>query len=330
MAGWQGHGTGQPGAPPGSSERGIGCASVTLTQLRTFLAVAETASVRSAAERLVVSQPSVSAAVASLEKELGVALVARQGRGLRITPAGAAFASRVRQSLGLLDLAVRSAQSLESPEHGSVNVVTVTTAAERLLPPLLAVFRRAHPNAGIAVQVGNRTMVWEALRDHTADLVIAGRPPATAPVRVLATAPNQLVLVGPPIERRDIPVATLANQTWLMREAGSGTRDAAEHLLEELGVDPSTMLLGSNGAVEQAVAAGLGIALISLDAVADRIASGAVSVLPCPGTPLDRPWHLVAHASGVLSPTAILLARSMTAVPGGFDLTPEGRATLQG
>ncbi|MDP9072744.1 MAG: LysR family transcriptional regulator, partial [Actinomycetota bacterium] len=73
---------------------------MTLTQLRTFLAVADTASVRAAAERLVVSQPSVSAAVASLEKELGVALVARQGRGLRVTAAGVAFAARVRESLG--------------------------------------------------------------------------------------------------------------------------------------------------------------------------------------------------------------------------------------
>jgi DNA-binding transcriptional LysR family regulator len=303
---------------------------VTLTQLRTFLAVAETGSVRSAAERLVVSQPSVSAAVASLERELGVALVARQGRGLRITPSGAAFAARVRQSLGLLDSAIRSAQSVEAPGRGTVRVVTVTTAAERLLPPLLAVFRQQHPAAGVAVQVGNRTMVWEALRDHVADLAIAGRPPVAAPLQVLATAPNQLVLVGPPREEGDLPVATLADRTWLLREAGSGTRDATDDLLADLGITPPTMILGSNGAVEQAVVAGLGIALISLDAVADRIAGGTVAVWPCPGTPLDRPWHLVAHASGALSATAVLLAKSMTEVPDRFVLTDEGRAALRG
>ncbi len=303
---------------------------MTLTQLRTFLAVAETASVRSAAERLVVSQPSVSAAVASLEKELGVALVARQGRGLRITAAGAAFAARARESLGLLDLAVRSAQSVEAPGQGTVRVVTVTTAAERILPPLLAVFRREHPEAGVSLQVGNRAMVWEALRDHSADLVIAGRPPVAAPFVVVATAPNQLVLAGPPIDAANVPVARLAGQTWLMREAGSGTRAVADQLLDDLGIVPPTMILGSNGAIEQAVVAGLGIALISLDAVADRIAAGSVAVWPCPGTPLDRPWHLVAHASGSLSPTAWLMAKSMTNVPDCFDLTPEGRAILQG
>lgn len=302
---------------------------MTLTQLRTFLAVAETASVRAAAERLVVSQPSVSAAVASLEKEVGVALVARQGRGLRITPAGVIFALRVRQSLGLLDSAVRSAQSLDAPDQGSVHVVTVTTAAERLLPPLLAVFRQQHPAAGVAVQVGNRTMVWEALRDHVADLAIAGRPPVTAPLQVLATAPNQLILVGPPMAGREVAVEMLAYQTWLLREDGSGTREATDNLLDDLGIMPRTMILGSNGAIEQAVVAGLGVALISLDAVADRIAAGTVAVWPCPGTPLDRPWHLVAHASGNLSPTAALMARSMTAVPNGLVLTPEGRSALR-
>ncbi len=301
---------------------------MTLTQLRTFLAVADTGSVRSAAERLVVSQPSVSAAVASLEKELGVALVARQGRGLRITGPGSAFAARVRESLGLLDLAVRSAQSLEAPGQGSVKLVTVTTAAERILPPLLAVFRHQHPHAGVAVQVGNRLMVWEALRNRSADLVIAGRPPVAAPFVVLATAPNRLVLAGPPIGAVDAPVATLADQTWLMREAGSGTRDATDQLLDDLGISPSTMILGSNGAVEQAVVAGLGIAVISLDAVADRIANGSVAIWPCPGTPLDRPWHLVAHASGSLSPTALLMAKSMTEVPDRFVVSLEGAAIL--
>jgi DNA-binding transcriptional LysR family regulator len=302
---------------------------VTLTQLRTFLAVADTSSVRAAAERLVVSQPSVSAAVASLEKELGVALVARQGRGLRVTPAGVAFATRVRESLGLLDQAVRAAQSQIAPGRGSVHLVTVTTAAERLLPPLLAVFRHQHPDAGVSVQVGNRTRVWEALREHSADLVIAGRPPAAAPARVLAKAPNRLVLVGPPAKRGSTSVEALARQTWLLREAGSGTRDATDDLLADLGIEPPTMILGSNGAIEQTVVAGLGVALISLSAVADAIATGTIAVYSCPGTPLDRPWHLVSHASRTLSPTAHLLAQSMTEVPNRFVLTFDGRRLLQ-
>jgi len=151
-----------------------------------------------------------------------------------------------------------------------------------------------------------------------------------APLQVLATAPNQLILVGPPIPDGELPVARLADQTWLLREAGSGTRDATDQLLDELGITPPTMILGSNGAIEQAVVAGLGIALISQDAVADRLAGGTVAIWPCPGTPLDRPWHLVAHAASSLSPTATLLAQSMTATPDRFVLTDEGRTALRG
>lgn len=306
---------------------------MTLTQLRTFLAVADTGSVRGAAERLVVSQPSVSAAVSTLERELGVALVARRGRGLRITDAGAAFAATVRQSIGLLDRAVHDARSFDAPERGTVRVASVTTAIERLLLPLLAKFRGEHPDAGVSLRVENRAAVWEALSAHEADLVLAGRPPAASPARVIAKAPNRLVVVGSPSAghgpSKASSAAALASQTWLLREEGSGTRDATDGLLADLGGTPSTMILGSNGAIAQAVVAGLGVGLMSLDAVSEEIARGSMIVLPCAGTPLDRPWHLVAHLSERLSPTAILLARSM-ADGDGFRLTAEGRRALRG
>lgn len=304
---------------------------MTLTQLRTFLAVAETGSVRAAAERLVVSQPSVSAAVSTLERELGVALVARQGRGLRITDAGTSFAATVRQSVGLLDRAVRDAKSLEAPDRGTVRVASVTTAIECLLVPLLARFRHEYPDSAVSLDVSNRTVVWEALRDHEADLVIAGRPPASAPARVLGKASNRLVVVGPANLDSDtshaIPVTALGQQTWLLREEGSGTRAAADELLADLGIAPPTMILGSNGAVEEGVAAGLGVGVMSLEATAERVATRSISVLRCPGTPLDRPWHLAAHSSERLSPTAILLARSMSGAE-GFSLTAEGHRAL--
>lgn len=306
---------------------------MTFAQLRTFLAVVETGSIHAAAERLVVSQPAVSGAVRALERELGVALVARQGRGVRITAAGRAFAGGTRRSLGLLEAATRRAQSLEAPERGTVRLFSVTTAAERLLLPLLTTFRRPHPHVEISLNVGNRTSVWAALADHAADLVIAGRPPASLPARVLATAPNRLVVAGPVRgllgRRADADGDGLGSVTWLLREEGSGTREATEELLAELGTTPPTMMLGSNGAIEQAVAAGLGIALIAHDAVADRIADGSIEVWECPGTPLDRPWHLVAHVGEPLGPTARLLARALVE-SGPFAVTAEGRPMLWG
>lgn len=304
---------------------------MTLSQLRTFLAVADAGSVRVAAESLFVTQPAVSAAIASLERELGVALVARHGRGLRVTTAGTAFADHVRTSLGMLDQGSRHARSIEDPERGMVRLVAVATAAERVLLPVVASFRDQYPEAGVTIQVGNRTTVWETLRHREADLVVAGRPPVAVPAGTLARGENRLVVIGPAsTSRRTRDVGAVddpARETWLLREPGSGTRDAADALLGELGIDPPTMILGSNTAVERGVEMGLGVGLISLDAAAERLSTGSITVWACPGTPIDRPWHLACHSDEPLGPTALALVRSMVG-PGGLKATAEGKRIL--
>lgn len=305
---------------------------MTFTQLRTFLAVVRLGSVRAAAEHLVVSQPAVSGAVASLERELGVDLVEPDGRGLRITSAGEAFAAAAKAGLDLLDRGARVARSVEDPRRGTVRFASIATAAEQVLLPLLGAFRRAQPDAEVTVRVGNRAAVWDAIRDLDADLVVAGRPPSPLAANVLGRASNELLLVGapdrlPPRSRRDT-VTRLGGFTWLLREEGSGTREATDELLAQLGIDPARMILGSNGAVAEAAVAGFGVALISIDAVRARLAAGDLARVECPRTPIDRPWHLVAAGSASLSPTAALAARSLLAAPGGFTATAEGRRLL--
>ena len=307
--------------------------AMTLNQLRTFVAVADAGSVRVAAESLLVSQPAVSAAIASLERELGVALVARHGRGLRLTGAGTAFADDVRTSIGLLDQGSRRARSIEDPGRGTVRIVAVATAAERLLLPVVARFREQHAEAGVTIQVGNRMTVWETLRHREADLVVAGRPPVAVPADTLARGKNRLVVIGPasatPRTNGADAVHDPARETWLLRERGSGTRAAADALLAELDIDPPTMILGSNAAIERGVALGLGVALISLDAAAECISQGSVTVWACPGTPMDRPWHLVCYSGEPLGPTALALVRSMVGPAGSLKATAEGRRVLR-
>ncbi len=305
--------------------------AMTLGRLRTFIAVVDAGSVRVAAESLFVSQPAASAAIASLERELGVELVARQGRGLRLTTAGTAFADDVRTSLGLLDQACRRARSIQDPAQDTVRLVTVATAAERVLPPVIARFREQHPEAGVTIQVGNRTTVWEALRHHEADLVVAGRPPVAVPADTLARGKNRLVVIGPAsaTPRTNGAMHDPARETWLLREPGSGTRAAADTLLAELGIDPPTMILGSNAAIERGVEMGLGVGLISLDAATESISQGSVTVWACPGTPIDRPWHLVCYSCEPLGPTALALVRSKAGDGGSLKATAEGRRILR-
>jgi len=304
---------------------------VTLGQLRTFLAVAETGSVRAAAERLVVTQPAVSSALAQLAGEVGVPLVTRDGRGLRLTPAGVAFAAYTRQALGLLDQAVNAAAGHDHPERGRVRLAAVTTAGERIVPRLLASFRRRYPEAGLVLEVGNRRRVWDLLASRQVDLAIGGRPPAGTPFVTLATRPNLLVVIAPAQKGeggkvRHVGLEELAGATWLLREAGSGTRGTTEELLRELELDPRVLTVGSNGAILESVQVGLGITLLSRDAAGSELAAGSLEEWRHGHLPLRREWHVVGRAGEELDPTAMLMLEHLGSADDGerFTLAPAG------
>ncbi len=305
---------------------------MTFSQLRALLAVVDTGSVHGAAEQLVISQPAVSGAVAALQRELGVELLERHGRGVRVTSAGRAFADEARAGLQHLDRAVRVARSVEDPARGSVQIAAIATAAEHLVLPLLAAFRREHADAEVTVSVGNRTTVWAALADLAADLVVAGRPPSSLDAMVLGTAENTLVFVGLPawsIRSRTEIITHLAGTTWLLREDGSGTRDATDELLAKLDLDPPRMILGSNGAVREAILANFGVGVLPLASLQPRLDLRELAIIDCPGTPVDRPWHLVSGPQAALSPTAALAARSLLRAPNGFMPSAAGRRLLR-
>ncbi len=307
---------------------------MTLNQLRTFLAVVESGSVRAAAQDLVVTQAAVSASLAALQKSLGVALLEPDGRGLRLTTAGQAYAGYVRRVLGLLDEAGRAAAAAADPEHGELRIAAVTTAAEQILPGLLSGFRTRYPRLGVRLEAGNRDWVRGLLDRHQVDLVFGGRPAPGWDVEVLAERPHQLVVVAAPGlaasadaaapggTRRDGShlVPWLARQAWLLREPGSGTRAATDTLLTELDIAPLTLMVGSNGAIRESASVGLGVTLISRDAVAAELADGRLAALPVPGTPMHRDWYLVARAGppGTLPPAAARLVAHVLA-HGGFQ-----------
>jgi DNA-binding transcriptional LysR family regulator len=263
----------------------------TTARLRALVAVADTGSVRAAAGRLVVTESAVSAAIAALTREVGALLVEREGRGVRLTAAGQAFAGYARTILGLHEEALAAARGNLDPERGRVRVAAVTTAGEHVLPALLAAFLGRHPGVGLGLEVGTSEHVWVMFAAHEADLVIAGRPPPHLDGAVVrAVRANALIVVGAPGTADGFD---LARATWLMREAGSGTRATCEALLAGLQADPPSLILGSNGAVVAGAVAGLGVTLVSRDAVARQLAAGDLIPLPVPGTPLRRPWHAV-------------------------------------
>jgi LysR family transcriptional regulator, low CO2-responsive transcriptional regulator len=270
---------------------------VTLGQLRTFLAVAQAGSIRGAATALVVTEPSVSAAIAALSRELGTPLTERAGRGIRLTEAGRTFALYATRMLGLADRAGRAAREAAG-QSGHLRVAAVTTAGEYILPPILAAFLRQQGDLQVTIEVGNRASVLANLLNEQADLAVGGRPPVSNAIEGEPFLNNPLVLVGaadhPLRSRRSFDPRLLSGETWLVREPGSGTRQASEELIAANGVEPgSIMNVGSNGAIKRAAELGLGVTMISQDAVRAELAASQLALLRARGTPLQRSWYVL-------------------------------------
>lgn len=264
---------------------------LSLNQLRMYLEVVRTGSVREAAEVLVISQPAVSAALAGLQREIGAPLVARSGRGIVLTEAGEAVAIYGRKIFAMIEEAMQYARQVTKDDSRRLRIAAVTTAAEYLAPDLLRRFREREPDVEVELEVGNHARVWDRLSHWEVDLVLAGRPPAGSPFRTVATRAHELVVIAP--AAREFDPAVLASATWLVRESGSGTRAATEELLGLLGIDPPRQTINSNGAIQACVRAGLGVSLASRDAVESELRSGSLQTIATPLTPLARNWHLV-------------------------------------
>jgi LysR family transcriptional regulator, low CO2-responsive transcriptional regulator len=282
--------------------------AVTLTQLAAFLTVVRRGSVTAAAEELFVTQPSVSAAVAALERELGTKLLERDGRGLRPTSAGEAFAPYAAHVLGLLEEGGRAAREAAEGGRGMLHISAVTSAGDHVIPPLIRAFRDAHPELDIDLHIGNRSEVFAGLLDHRADVAITGRVPDDERLVGEAFAVNEIVLVTAPddplAKRRWVAVEELAGRPWLLREPGSGSRAMAEEWLRQRGLVPPVLTLGSNTAVREAARAGLGIGLVSRTSAVLELRMGLLGTIRPRGGLPQRQWFVVRSMVGPGRPAA--------------------------
>lgn len=276
--------------------------AVTVTQLAAFLAVVRHGSVTAAAEELVVTQPSVSAAVAALERELSVKLTERVGRNVRPTPAGEAYARYAGDILGLLKEGAEVAGEVDRGEGRQLRISAVTTVGEHLLPPLIRAFRDIHPDLQVSLHVGNREAVFNRLASHQADVAVSGRPPDEPGFEGQPFADNEFVIITSPDDPRSsrpwVPVEELAQTPWLMRELGSGTRRLCENYFASEQISPPLLTLGSNGAIKNAARQGLGIALQSRDAVALELGFGLLTTITPKGGLPKRNWYVVRSTVG--------------------------------
>ncbi len=280
--------------------------AITLTQLSAFLAVVRGGSVTAAADELVVTQPSVSSALAALEREVGCDLFERAGRGIRLTEAGIAFAPYAADVIGLLQDGGRAAREAGAVAARRLQIAAVTTAAESFVPPLMRAFSDEHPDIRLTLDVGNRQYVFERVLSRAADVAISGTPPVHGRLVAVPLTDNEIVCItalgDPALADAPLGAAQLAERTWLLREPGSGTRALNEQFLTELGIHPDTLTLGSNGAIKQAVRAGLGVSLLSRAAAEAELTSGQLGELRLRDAPPARPWFVLRSDVGPVRP----------------------------
>jgi DNA-binding transcriptional LysR family regulator len=275
--------------------------AVTLNQLASFLAVAREGSVSGAAEKLYVTQPSISAAVSALSRELGVELTERVGRGVGLTSAGEAFRPYAADVLGLVEQGRQAAREAAELSMRSLRVAAVATAAEYVVPSLLRSFAEVHPEIHLSLEVANRATVFERVLEHEVDVAIAGRPPEDDRIAGKAFLRNEIALITAPEDplagKRSVSPRQVADRVWLQREPGSGTRQLVTEFLAGHDLRPQTLTLGSNGAIKEAVRLGLGVSLQSRLAVAHELGSGMLAEVHVKGGLPERQWYALHSAT---------------------------------
>jgi DNA-binding transcriptional LysR family regulator len=278
--------------------------AITMTQLRSFLAVAEMGSVTAAADELYVTQPSVSAAVSALSKELGVELTERVGRSVELSVAGKAFVPFAAHVIGLLDQGGRAAREAAGAAARELRIAAVTTAAEHIVPQLVQEFSARRPELTLTLDVGNRERVFRAVANRAVDIAIAGRPPATGQLSGEPFLDNPILLITAPDDplarRRSVPVEELGGRPWLLREPGSGTRAMTEEFLARHELDPRMLTMGSNGAIKQAARAGLGVSIQSRAATALELENGLLDTISLREPLPKRQWFALWPSIGPL------------------------------
>jgi DNA-binding transcriptional LysR family regulator len=281
---------------------------VTLGQLKAFEAVARLGSFSGAANELFVTQPAVSKKIRLLQEEVGLPLFEQIGKRIYLTDAGRLLLSVSRDWLETWARFEQSIADLQGLKQGRLRIAVVTTS-KYFVPRVLGPFCERYPGIDVAMEVINRDRLLERLARNEDDLYIMGVPPDDLDIDSEPLIGNPLVVVAPashPLaKRRRIPFSELADQVFLMREKGSGTRIAIERLFaEKLTPLQVKMELGSNEAIKQAVAGGLGLAIMSRHALHPMTGSDGIVELKVQGFPLKRSWYVVTPRGKQLSVVA--------------------------
>lgn len=289
--------------------------SVTFRQLRLFLTVAESGSVSAAARTMHITQPTASMQLRELSDTLGVPLHEIIGKRLHLTDAGKALARTVRSMVDEWLLFEEELAAMKGLQRGRLRVSVVSTA-KYFVPRWLGAFCHAYPEVDVSLEVLNRDGVVQRLRNNQDDISIMSIPPKDLDIDQQEFMANPLVVVAPvghPLAGvAQVPLVQLQNERFILRERGSGTRLAVQAHFKAQGFEPKVRLeLGSNEAIKQAVAGGMGLSILSRHALGASLTQDGLCILDVQGLPIHASWYIVRLRGKQLSPIAAVFQQHL-------------------
>lgn len=302
--------------------------NATFRQLRLFLALAELGSITAVARASHVTQPTVSMQLRELTDSIGLPLYEVIGKRLFLTQAGEELATTARAMVGEWADFGQRMDAMKGLTRGRLRIAVVSTA-KYFIPRILGSFCRRHPDVDVALEVLNRDGVVQRLRGNQDDLYIMSMPPGDMDIEKDVFLSNPLVVVAPSAHplagQPQIPLSRLEQERFILREQGSGTRLACDAHFSAHGFKPLVRLaLGSNEAIKQSVAGGLGLAVLSTHSLGEHMADDALVTLDVAGFPVLSSWFTVYLKGKRLSPTAQAFRLHLA---GALPRAPERSAT---
>ncbi len=281
--------------------------NLTLRQLRSMQAIDKSGKISIASQNLGLTAPAVTLQLKQVEEASGLLLFERSSGGMRTTAAGNAYVEAAGAIEGILLQLEDKIDAIKGGKSGRVRLGIVSTA-KYFAPKLVVGFADSHPEVEIIMTVGNRKRMVEMMRAHEADIFLMGRPPKDVALNSFIFGDHPLVVIASPnhplVNQKNISKERIAQETFIVRETGSGTRISLEIYLGEIPgkLDSLGIEMDSNESIKQSVMAGMGIGFISAHTIAHEVATGHLAILDVEALPIKRQWFSVTRQNRAVSP----------------------------
>ncbi|GIO24129.1 LysR family transcriptional regulator [Oceanobacillus sp. J11TS1] len=267
--------------------------------LQVFTTVVEQKNFSRAAKELHMSQPAVSQYIRTLEENLGAKLLERTNKYVRLTKAGEIVYHHAQEILGLYTKTQKLIDDLINKAQGPISIGASYTFGEYVLPRIIAVLQKAHPNIQPTLTINNTTKIASLVTSNQLDIGIVEGHFRDKQLIVEELAEDRMVIVASPLHELTLQENNLENrkleqETWVVRETGSGTREATEKIFEQIGISPlKKITFGSTQSVKEAVEAGLGISILSEWAIQKELRNGDLKIIKVEGLPFVRQFSII-------------------------------------